>query len=110
MSCPTDGKDTIEFDMPGPECVARGLYIWTFAIALGSALAGFLIGQSLDLFGYVPNTVQSATSILGIRLLIGLLPAIMILLSNLVLAFYPLDRKRYEELQAQIQTRQVNPQ
>jgi GPH family glycoside/pentoside/hexuronide:cation symporter len=103
--------DTIEFGYARSGVRREGVYysIWTFAIALGSALAGFLVGQGLDMFGYVPNTVQSATSILGIRLLIGLLPAILILLSILALAFYPLDRQRYEELQAQIQARDSLP-
>jgi GPH family glycoside/pentoside/hexuronide:cation symporter len=55
----------------------------------------------------VPNAVQSARSILGIRLLIGPLPAVLILLSNLALLFYPLDRKRYEEVQRQIRERQA---
>jgi glycoside/pentoside/hexuronide:cation symporter, GPH family len=96
--------DTIEFGYARSGVRREGVYysIWTFVIALGGALAGFLVGQSLSLFGYVPNAVQSAKSILGIRLLIGPLPAILILLSNLALAFYPLDRKRYEQVQAAI--------
>jgi GPH family glycoside/pentoside/hexuronide:cation symporter len=71
-------------------------------IAVGGAFAGFLVGQSLDLFGYVPDVVQSAFSILGIRLLIGPLPAVLILLGNLALFFYPLNQKRYAEVQAAI--------
>jgi GPH family glycoside/pentoside/hexuronide:cation symporter len=97
--------DTIEFGYAHSGVRREGVYysIWTFLIALGGALAGFLVGQVLDLFGYVPNAVQSATSIFGIRILIGPLPAILILLSNLALVFYPLDRKRYEQVQAAIQ-------
>jgi glycoside/pentoside/hexuronide:cation symporter, GPH family len=96
--------DTIEFGYARSGVRREGIYysVWTFVIALGGALAGFLVGQSLTLFGYIPNAVQSATSILGMRLLIGPLPAILILLSNLSLAFYPLNKKRYEELQAKI--------
>jgi GPH family glycoside/pentoside/hexuronide:cation symporter len=74
-------------------------------IALGGALAGFLIGQSLGFFGYVPDAAQSAASILGIRLLIGPLPAVLILLGNLALFFYPLNQQRYEQLQAGIRER-----
>jgi glycoside/pentoside/hexuronide:cation symporter, GPH family len=101
--------DTIEYGYARSAVRREGVYysVWTFVIALGGALAGFLVGQSLDLFGYVPNAVQSARSILGIRLLIGPLPAILILLSNLALLFYPLDRKRYEEVQRQIRERQA---
>jgi GPH family glycoside/pentoside/hexuronide:cation symporter len=96
--------DTIEFGYARSGVRREGIYysIWTFVVALGGALAGFLVGQSLDFFGYVPNAVQSANSILGIRLLTGPLPAVLILLANLALFFYPLDRKRYEALQEEI--------
>jgi len=99
--------DTIEFGYAKSGIRREGVYysIWTFVIALGGALAGFLVGHGLDLFGYVPDAVQSARSILGIRLLIGILPAIIILLGNIVLAFYPLTKKRYEEVLAQIAAR-----
>jgi GPH family glycoside/pentoside/hexuronide:cation symporter len=101
--------DTIEFGYARTGVRREGVYysIWTFVIALGGALAGFLVGQSLDLFGYIPNIAQSATSILGIRLLIGPLPALLILISNLALIFYPLDKKRYEEVQAAVRAREA---
>jgi GPH family glycoside/pentoside/hexuronide:cation symporter len=104
--------DTIEYGYARSGVRREGVYysIWTFVIALGGALAGFLVGQSLALFGYVPNAIQSATSVLGIRLLIGPLPAILILGSNLALFFYPLDRKRYEEVQASIREREARPE
>jgi GPH family glycoside/pentoside/hexuronide:cation symporter len=104
--------DTIEFGYAKTGIRREGVYysIWTFVIALGGALAGFLVGQSLDLFGYIPNIAQSPTSILGIRLLIGPLPALLILISNLALIFYPLDKKRYEEVQATIRAREAKPE
>jgi GPH family glycoside/pentoside/hexuronide:cation symporter len=103
--------DTIEYGYSRSGVRREGVYysIWTFVIALGGALAGFMVGQSLDLFGYVPNALQSARSILGIRLLIGPLPALLILLSNLALAFYPLDRQRYEQVQAAIREMEGKP-
>jgi len=99
--------DTIEYDYAKTGLRREGIYysIWTFVIAFGGALAGFLVGQGLELSGYVPEAVQSASSILGIRLMIGLLPALLLLLGNLVMAFYPLTRKRYEEVQAAIRAR-----
>jgi GPH family glycoside/pentoside/hexuronide:cation symporter len=99
--------DTIEYGYARSGVRREGVYysVWTFMIALGGAFAGFLVGQSLGLFGYVPDAVQSESSIMGIRLLIGPLPAMLILLGNLALMFYPLDRKRYEEMQAAIRER-----
>ena len=99
--------DTIEYDYARSGVRREGIYysVWTFVIAFGGALAGFLVGQGLEVFGYVPDAVQSARSILGIRLLIGPLPAVLFLLGNLAIAFYPLTRKRYEEIQARIRDR-----
>jgi GPH family glycoside/pentoside/hexuronide:cation symporter len=103
----TMAPDTIEFAYARSGVRREGVYysVWTFAIAVGGAFAGFLVGQVLGLFGYIPDVVQTAQSILGIRLLIGPLPAVLILLGNLALAFYPINQKRYEEIQSQIQQR-----
>lgn len=92
--------DSLEFGFSISGRRNEGVYysIWTFVIALGGALAGFLVGQGLDLFGYVPNVLQTAESILGIRLLIGVLPGIFILAANIVLGFYPLNKERYEQV------------
>jgi GPH family glycoside/pentoside/hexuronide:cation symporter len=103
----TMAPDTIEFAYARSGVRREGVYysVWTFAIAVGGAFAGFLVGQVLGLFGYIPDVLQTAQSILGIRLLIGPLPAVLILLGNLALAFYPINQKRYEEIQSQIQQR-----
>ncbi|HNR02945.1 MAG TPA: MFS transporter [Anaerolineaceae bacterium] len=100
--------DTIEYGYARSGVRREGIYysIWTFVIALGGALAGFLVGRGLDMFGYVPDAAQNARSILGIRLLIGILPAIIILAGNLVLAFYPLTRQRYDEVLEKIKKHQ----
>jgi GPH family glycoside/pentoside/hexuronide:cation symporter len=96
--------DTIEYGYARSGVRREGIYysVWTFVIALGGAFAGFLVGQGLGLSGYVPDAVQSASSILGIRMLIGPLPVLLILLGNLALFLYPLNQRRYEEVQAQI--------
>jgi GPH family glycoside/pentoside/hexuronide:cation symporter len=100
--------DTIEYGYFRAGVRREGVYysVWTFMVALGGAFAGFLVGQCLAFFGYVPDAAQSAQSILGIRLLVGLLPGILIVLGNVVLAFYPLNQKRYEEIQAAIRAKE----
>jgi GPH family glycoside/pentoside/hexuronide:cation symporter len=92
--------DTIEYGYAQTGRRSEGVYysVWTFVIALGGALAGFLVGQGLDLFGYLANTIQSARSVFGIRLLIGVLPGIFIMAANIVLAFYPLSKKHYDQI------------
>jgi GPH family glycoside/pentoside/hexuronide:cation symporter len=92
--------DAIEYGFSVSGVRREGVYysVWTFVIALGGALAGFLVGHGLGLFGYVPDVVQTAESARGIRLIIGILPAVFILLGSIVLAFYPLNKKRYAEV------------
>jgi GPH family glycoside/pentoside/hexuronide:cation symporter len=96
--------DTIEYAYARSGVRREGIYyaMWTFVVALGGAFAGFLVGQGLSLSGYVPDIAQSARSLMGIRLLIGPLPVLLILLGNLAVFFYPLNQKRYEAVQAQI--------
>jgi GPH family glycoside/pentoside/hexuronide:cation symporter len=92
--------DTMEYGYAETGRRNEGVYysVWTFVIALGGALAGFLVGQSLDFFGYIPNIAQTPQSIFGIRLTIGVLPGLLILAANIVLAFYPLTKKRYDQV------------
>jgi GPH family glycoside/pentoside/hexuronide:cation symporter len=97
--------DTIEYGYAETGRRSEGVYysVWTFVIALGGALAGFLVGQGLEIFGYIPDAMQSARSILGIRILIGVLPGIFIVIANIVLTLYPLSKKRYEQILEKIQ-------
>ena len=96
--------DTIEYGYARSGVRREGIYfaVWTFVIAFGGAVAGFLVGQGLDIGGYVPDVAQAARSIQAIRLLIGPLPVLLILLGNLAIYYYPLNRQQYELVQAQI--------
>ena len=97
--------DTVEYDYSLSGVRKEGVYygLWTFAIKIGQAVATVLMGFILDGYGYIPDVVQSATSLLGIRMLIGPFPAIFFVLGIGFLAFYPIDKKRYEEIQQRIQ-------
>lgn len=104
--------DSIEYGYSVTGKRNEGVYysIWTFVIALGGALAGFLVGQGLALFGYVPDASQTPSSIMGIRLLIGALPGVFILAANIVLAVYPLNKQRYEEILEKIKSMESGKQ
>ena len=53
--------------------------------------------------GYVANLIpQSASAQLGIRLFLGPITAVIFVLSAVVLYFYPITEKRYEEILKQI--------
>lgn len=100
--------DTIEYDYSRSGVRREGIYysVWTFVIAFGGALSGFVVGQGLDLFGYVPDVTQTARSILGIRLFIGPIPAVLFILGNIAIAFYPITRRFYEDMQRKIRERE----
>jgi len=97
--------DTIEYDYAITGVRREGVYygLWAFVVSLGGALASFIVGTGLDLFGYVPDVAQTARSILGIQLLAGPVSALFFLAGNLALAFYPIDRRRYAEIQSTIE-------
>jgi GPH family glycoside/pentoside/hexuronide:cation symporter len=94
--------DAIEFDAAQSGERKEGAYygMWTFVSKLGTALAVFLSGIILSLGGYIAEAVQSAEAILAIRLLIGPIPAVIFIGAWVVIRFYPLDEKAYQELLA----------
>jgi len=92
--------DTIEHDYVKTGVRKEGVYygLWTFISKTGQALAVFLMGQVLAAVGYVENVAQSPASILGIRFLLGPLPFVFLVLGAVIVLFYPITAKKYEEL------------
>jgi GPH family glycoside/pentoside/hexuronide:cation symporter len=73
--------------------------MWTFTSKIGQSLAIVLTGGILQLARYVPNAAEQAESArLTIRLLIGPIPAVVLLGAMLLIQFYPLDEKTYNDL------------
>jgi len=93
--------DTVEYDYSKTGERREGIYygIWTFASQLGQALAAFLMGIILDWFHYIPNQPdQAPDAVFGIRLLAGLIPAVIYLAGSLIILFYPIGEKQYREM------------
>lgn len=93
------------------EGVFYAFMIFLQKIGLGIGL--FVVGLSLDQAGFrstipgQPLPVQPASALLGIRLVIGLLPAIA-LMGGLVLAyFYPITRAAHTEILLELQERKA---
>jgi glycoside/pentoside/hexuronide:cation symporter, GPH family len=75
----------------------------SFSIQLGGALASGLAGILLANFGYVPNSLeQSSTALMGINLMRSLIPAAFCGLSLIAIAFYPINKKDYEEISTKL--------
>jgi GPH family glycoside/pentoside/hexuronide:cation symporter len=92
--------DTVEYGyLQTGERREGGYYgLWTFISKIGQALAIALSGWILELSGYLPEVEQTATARLGIRVLLGPVTAAIFVAAVVVLSFYPLNEKRYNEV------------
>lgn len=73
--------------------------IQTLTVKFGTAIAGFLGGLVLQFVGYVPNAVQTEETILGMRLIMFILSAILFACILLIyLKFYKLNGQFYKDM------------
>ena len=64
----------------------------TLLVKISTAFGGLLTGVILSLTGYVPNQVQSASTVNGLRIVMTIVPIVFIILSVLVYKkFYKLN-------------------
>ena len=72
----------------------------------GGAFGGSAVMWLLAAFGYstVAGSVQTETAILGLRILMSWVPALVAALSILVVWFYPLTKKKMSAVQAELAT------
>ncbi|MFT5233018.1 MAG: GPH family glycoside/pentoside/hexuronide:cation symporter [Candidatus Krumholzibacteriia bacterium] len=78
-----------------------------FAQKSGLAIGAGLSGWMLSLFGFVANTTQSDTSLLGIRLMFSVFPALLALLAAAALVFYPLRDRDIPQMERELAARRV---
>lgn len=72
---------------------------FTFCRKLSQAIAGFIPGVVLGLVGYVPNAVQNADVLTGIRGLMFIYPSTLAIATIVVMGiFYKLSDDRYREI------------
>lgn len=92
--------DAVEYDylLTGERREGAFFGIWTFATKVGSALALGISGWVLALTGYIPDVAQTELARLGIRLLVGPIPAFFCILGIVFLSLYPINEKRYNEI------------
>lgn len=96
--------DAVEYDylLTGERTEGAFYGIWTFGIKLGQAAALGIMGAVLSLSGYLPDVAQSPEALLGIRVLMGPITAVLFLLSIFFLYLYPINEKRYNEILEEI--------
>jgi GPH family glycoside/pentoside/hexuronide:cation symporter len=95
--------DAIDFDAVKTGERKEGAYygMWTFTSKAGQALAVFVSGLILSLGGYIPGAAQPEGALLSIRLIIGPLPALILLGALFLIRLYPLDEAAYKKLMGQ---------
>lgn len=81
-----------------------------FALKAGLGIGGAICGGIVDSFGFIPNTIQSDSAIVGIRLTSSVIPAITFFIGVLALLFYPISKKVNEEIQEELTERRINNQ
>ena len=92
--------DTVELDYAENGVRREGIFygLWNFMNKVGVALANLINGLILTAFGYIANVQQTALSRLGIRMLVGPVAAVFFIAGILVLSFYPISKKYYEQV------------
>lgn len=92
--------DVIEYDELATGERREGIYYGMQAMcgkvtgALGSAICGW----GLSLTGYVENAAQTATALMGIRVMFALLPAALLLICVPLLMRYPITRESHAKV------------
>ena len=74
---------------------SASMFAQKFGLTLGAGLSGWM----LAVFGYVANEAQSDASLLGIRLLFTLIPAVIAILNVIALCFYNLPDRQVAEIE-----------
>ncbi len=92
--------DTVEYDALKTGKRKEGAFygMWTFTSKVGQALAIMISGGVLALGGYVADAIQGPAAQLAIRLLVGPIPALVLIGAIVLIQLYPLDEKTYNAI------------
>lgn len=78
-----------------------------FALKAGLGLGGAICGSIVDAFGFVPNTVQTDSAIVGIKITSSVIPAITFFVGVVALFFYPISKRLNEKIQLELADRRA---
>lgn len=79
----------------------------TLAQKVGFGVGGAIALWLLAWFGYQPNMLQSESSLLGMKMMMGVIPAIGALLCAVIVWFYSLDSKKMKLIEADLKERRL---
>jgi GPH family glycoside/pentoside/hexuronide:cation symporter len=78
-----------------------------FSQKMGWAVGGAFSGLLLTFFGYKANAIQTADSVMGIRMLMSVIPGIMAIVGALLLMFYKLDDEKMKKIERELVVRRT---
>ncbi len=96
--------DVVDYDRLETGEYRSGMYygVWGLATKISEAIAISSTGWLLAFYNYVPNVEQTTSTLFGIRLFFGPIPAFFILVSLPLLIWYPLHRKAHQKIRQQL--------
>ncbi len=100
--------DTVEYDylLTGKRRAGVFYSFMYLAQKMGQAGVALITGLVLTWYGYQAGVDQTQESLLGIRLLVGPIPTFLIVIAIVAMSFYPITRKKYEEILVDIKQRE----
>jgi GPH family glycoside/pentoside/hexuronide:cation symporter len=97
--------DVIEYDQLETGERREGVYygLWALTNKVAEGLGIGISGWALDLFGYVPNVVQTQQARLGIRLFFGPVAVFVILVGLPLLVRYPITKASHARVRSDLE-------
>ena len=79
----------------------------TFAQKGAIAVAALLLGIALTYIGFEPNQVQSRETLSGLKLIMTWIPLVGVMISFILVYFYPIDKSFHQKLITEIHDRKL---
>ncbi len=74
----------------------------SFAQKAGMGVAGAAVGYLLDFFGYIPDTVQSETALVGLALMLTIIPGVFHVIMGGLMFRYKITDAYYETIKTKL--------
>ena len=80
----------------------------TFIVKFSTAFSGLIIGFGLSIIKYIPNAEQTASTIMGMKMIMFLIPAVLMVLCAIIYTkFYKLHGKFYTDIMTSLEERRA---
>lgn len=74
----------------------------SFAQKAGMGVAGAVVGLLLDAFGYIPDGIQTKTTLIGLALMLTIIPGFFHVINGILIYRYKITDKYYETIKAKL--------